>query len=523
MQRPDEKISDDLIQALRRGDRQAFKAIFLRFHHAISRFLWLRVRSSLETEELLQEVFWNFWQNRDALHSGSNIELELYRAAHACVAEAEPQFPPQPEEALPEQDAPALSTAREPLGHHFDALAARLPEPTRTILFLNRYESKTLQEIAAILRISPRKAAQELHRAIATLEQKDSSGTEMENRRQPLTAFFHRFRPNIIRLFLKWQTGTLYPWQQARLNHWLKKPEHRRRWQRLLTLWTSLRCPATPPDIPASVLWVQLENRLVDALAAGKDENTKPAVKRSNRSYVISLITAVIFLMIFFGFLARHWLLSPHLTSVNVQPAERRSVLLPDYTRVELNSATSLQYPDNLATGFRQVFLTGEAFFSVDAARQPFEVRTDAGLVRAIDAAAFNLRVRGGKGHLYVESGLVTVWRSSALSSPADTVQAGETIVFSARGIRRLPSDAARHLLAWRNGELHIENLPAGEALAEMGRHYGQIFYIATELDSMRVTAHFRDESAEEACAIIAEKLGLSWWKTRLGFALGKR
>lgn len=517
MHNHEEKTSGDMIQALRDGDRQVLRAVFMRYHRSIYRFLWLRLRSAPEAEELAQEVFMRFWETRAHLSRKSHIEQQLYRLALAALSETSPQFDDWNSELLLADHAqkPAFTRWSTPDRH-----ALLLHEPLRTVLFLRRYENKTYHEIAAIIRTTRRGIEKMLCQALRYLE--ETTSPPREHKAHGWRRLFRSEPADIHQLFLYWQEGRLSHRQEKRLKRWLKETANRQRWQRLQSLWTDLRCPPVQEATPVSVQWLRFENRLVDDLAADLATEKKQPIRSVHQSFIYVLAAAVL-LIVLFGFMARQWLLAPHLTSVIVKPGEQQTVLLPDYSRAELNSASSLQYPENLATDFRQLFLTGEAYFTVSPSQLPFEVRTDAGLIRSQGAAEFNLRARSGKAELYVQSGELIIFPSAAPASHADTLTARQWARFSAREVSILPNAQPERILAWRKGELYFEDTPVREALADLGRHYGKIFYIASELDSLRVSAHIRGKSAEEACAVLAEKLGLSWWKTRYGYAIGRR
>src|SRR2546422_815804 len=81
-------------------------------------------------------------------------------------------------------------------------------------------------------------------------------------------------------------------------------------------------------------------------------------------------------------------------------PRGRRAVLrLLDGTEITLNADSKLRAPVTFATGQRDVYLEGEAYFSVvhDAAR-PFIVHTAGGAVRDIDPALARRPVTGSYG-----------------------------------------------------------------------------------------------------------------------------
>ncbi|MGH8466721.1 MAG: FecR family protein, partial [Pseudomonas sp.] len=151
---------------------------------------------------------------------------------------------------------------------------------------------------------------------------------------------------------------------------------------------------------------------------------------------------------------------------------DRRQVLLPDHSQVQLNQRTSLVY-----LGFRdqrQVMLrNGEAFFDVQHnPEQPFVIRADNASIR-VTGTHFN--VWTGQ-----EFTTVTVTQGSVLASRNDgsrdnnqgaVLTAGMQAVFGpdrmVQSARIDPSRAA----AWRNGKLMLDDVSLREALPLINRY----------------------------------------------------
>jgi len=72
-------------------------------------------------------------------------------------------------------------------------------------------------------------------------------------------------------------------------------------------------------------------------------------------------------------------------TEITTENGQKKEVTLPDGTKVWLNSGTTFKYSDNYAKEYREVFLSGEAFFEVtrDESRT-FIVRTDNITIRVL-------------------------------------------------------------------------------------------------------------------------------------------
>jgi ferric-dicitrate binding protein FerR (iron transport regulator) len=71
---------------------------------------------------------------------------------------------------------------------------------------------------------------------------------------------------------------------------------------------------------------------------------------------------------------------------------DKTSIVLPDSSRVLLNSGSTLTFNNNFKSGSRQVFLDGEAFFKVrKSPHNPFRVKTSA-LELEVLGTEFNMK-----------------------------------------------------------------------------------------------------------------------------------
>jgi ferric-dicitrate binding protein FerR (iron transport regulator) len=157
---------------------------------------------------------------------------------------------------------------------------------------------------------------------------------------------------------------------------------------------------------------------------------------------------------------------------------KRFDLLLSDGTQVTLNSGTSLKYPVQfLKAGSRQVFLDGEAFFSVAKdSVNPFIVNTN----------ELNVRVLGTKFNLssYPEDqfvnttlleGSVAVYNSQDTfdSSKASLLEPGYRAEWNKHDKKILveEADIAMHT-DWLNGKIILRHLPFKNIVKKLERHY---------------------------------------------------
>lgn len=204
------------------------------------------------------------------------------------------------------------------------------------------------------------------------------------------------------------------------------------------------------------------------------------------------------------------WLLHSGSTRYQTQVGEQRDVILPDGSKVTLNTDTELAVRYSGAR--RYIALErGEAIFAVkhDTGR-PFDVVAGGTLTRAL-GTEFDVDIRSAKVTVSVLEGAVRVAAANAANNatgrsvePADadgkglapvTVLAkGQALEFHARDRRVFQEKAdLRRIEAWRTRRLEFSDTPLSEAVEEFNRYSTTRITVGTpELGAVRVSGLFR-------------------------------
>lgn len=194
-------------------------------------------------------------------------------------------------------------------------------------------------------------------------------------------------------------------------------------------------------------------------------------------------------------------------------PAARRQVLqLADGSRVEVFAQTKLSVA--LDRHERRVQLAGgEAFFVVakDAAR-PFTVETPAGSVR-VTGTEFNVRNRPGADfEVIVAHGSVLVQPGGPAGTAVApvTLSAGGKLSTAANGtvaVETLTPAALDNALAWRRGQIVLEDTPLAEAVASFARYHGRTITTTGAVADLRVGGRYSLDDLDGFCAALEEVL----------------
>ncbi|MFC4275364.1 FecR family protein [Achromobacter aloeverae] len=170
---------------------------------------------------------------------------------------------------------------------------------------------------------------------------------------------------------------------------------------------------------------------------------------------------------------------------------ELRTVLLPDQSRITLNTATQARVRYT-ATERHVVMDTGEIMFEVapDAAK-PFIVETQAGSVR-VTGTRFDVRFEDGVLAVAVESGSVELRTGPWWNRQRAALVRGQGLRVSGRD-EPLHVDAmdVSSLTAWRQGKAVFTDTPLEAVAREMNRYREHPIRVAGALRGLRIAGVF--------------------------------
>jgi len=176
--------------------------------------------------------------------------------------------------------------------------------------------------------------------------------------------------------------------------------------------------------------------------------------------------------------------------------AKSQSVILSDGTVVELNAHTNLGF-EATATERRVRLASGQAFFAVtkDTAR-PFIVDTPLGFV-GVTGTAFDVRTMNADTiAVTVAEGTVEVrLGESDLRSASAPIQLSShsqlTVQNGVPEIRQISDQELANELAWREGQLALDNAPLREVLDRFSHFHGVGISASSDIASLALSGRF--------------------------------
>ena len=184
--------------------------------------------------------------------------------------------------------------------------------------------------------------------------------------------------------------------------------------------------------------------------------------------------------------------------TVVTQLGELSQVVLPDGTKVWLNSSSSVEYVAPFFSRQRRVKMEGEAYFEVEHDRRaPFVVSTN-GLDIEVLGTRFNIRNDDNEHRVttVLLEGAVKAY-ASGREQASVRLHPAQQLVFDTRthAMRLTDCPSAERSINWIDGRFCFEHDTFGEIVAELKRYYNvDIRFMDNRLRDMRFSGNFRVE-----------------------------
>jgi len=196
------------------------------------------------------------------------------------------------------------------------------------------------------------------------------------------------------------------------------------------------------------------------------------------------------------------------LTKKTTDRSESKFILLGDSTRVWLNAASSLEFPDEFNSKPREVYLSGEAYFDVrHADKVPFIIHTG-NVSTTVLGTAFNIKAYPGQKNIIVSvsRGKVKVSRKN---EPVITLVNGQQVKVEDEGTgvfeKVIP---VKGIASWQQGNIEFDDESFEDIIADIERIYNTTIILQNNsLRGLKVSTSFKKEIGVEQALHILSKL----------------
>ncbi|AXP80088.1 fec operon regulator FecR [Mariniflexile rhizosphaerae] len=202
--------------------------------------------------------------------------------------------------------------------------------------------------------------------------------------------------------------------------------------------------------------------------------------------------------------------------TLTIPYGKRFEIQLSDGTRVHLNAGSSLKYPVKFINGIkREVFLNGEAFFSVTKdAKHPF----------IVNATDLNVEVFGTEFNVSaypedIDTDVVLVEGSVGMYKNNETIKEGTMLVPGTKGSLNkenlsISTEKVNTLIytSWRQGGLFFRNMSFKNIAKKLERQYNMKVIITNKLlENETFNANFNEEPIENILSYFNDSYNIKY------------
>lgn len=166
-----------LLELIRVGDQQAFRALYERYWTPLWSYARHAMANSDDAEDIVQELFTNLWEKRASLQITSSLKAYLFRATLNKVIDRADRSKYQSTylDDLKRTYDEGIDTVDNQLFERelmcrFESCMQKMPPKMRTIFSLSRMEQMTHQQISDYLEISRDNVNRQIKNALIILK-----------------------------------------------------------------------------------------------------------------------------------------------------------------------------------------------------------------------------------------------------------------------------------------------------------------------------------------------------------------
>lgn len=310
--------------------------------------------------------------------------------------------------------------------------------------------------------------------------------------------------------------------EKERVEKWIEADIKNQKILELLkTFWDKKKLPPQKSDV--NKCWEEVAKKagITPGLVQAEKENNiirLPILYRYKQVMRYAALLLLIILLPFMWKIIKTSFITPgihELQEILVNNGETRNLILPDNTKVVLDSGTLFRYPSNFNGETREVFLSGEGYFEVYAnLKKPFILHANHAVIK-VKGTKFNVRAWRDTQNVKVAviEGKVSLNSEKADHNAEVIISKGQMSVLhrKRKPLKPFQVDVNKEL-NWLNREMAFENVSLLEVLAQLERWYNVKFVLADDIpvfDSL--TVNIENKPLEDILELIGTITGLNY------------
>jgi transmembrane sensor len=318
-----------------------------------------------------------------------------------------------------------------------------------------------------------------------------------------------------------------------KFNKWLDESENNKReFEELKKVWQMTEPVQIPylPDINEE--WNGLVAEINNAKRIQKNNIKLFEVIKSINQFVFTsrlrpvfvTIITVVFVSIYF-FIVNKESITPvvEFQSVSTSNQKQTEIILPDGSKVLLNSGSKIIHPKIFVEDNREIKLTGEAFFSVVKDKRPFIITTDNARIKVL-GTKFDVWSRENKTRVVVQEGLVNVAQKQKIQNFVLLEKNQLTCVSNGAEPTKPKEVDSKDFLAWMENTLSFSHTSFNEVVKALERFYDiKIRVKDEEIKNYSLTGKFKRENAESTLSMICLTMNVDYSKQQDEFVIKQK
>lgn len=307
--------------------------------------------------------------------------------------------------------------------------------------------------------------------------------------------YFMQTEESIHELIVQLFSGEAGKEEKSKLEVWLnKEPGNRKLFSDLKEIWLSSGVENNPDGYDSERAIRDFRRRI--SFQEGNAPRRKFPVKLMQYAAIVIL---ALMLPATYYFAKHSGTTADSMTTIACAAGDKTTVVLPDSSRVFLNSGSELVFNNNFKSGSREVRLNGEAYFVVKKdPRHPFNVRTSHLRVQVL-GTEFNLAAYSDEAQ--ITTTLVTGSVEIKSGNESVRIEPNQKAIFDkAAGAIRVEGlkDVAQET-QWKDGRFVFRNRSLAEMELQLERWFDvEIEFADEQVKDRRFTGTVEHESILE-------------------------
>ncbi|AYL98045.1 FecR domain-containing protein [Mucilaginibacter celer] len=316
-------------------------------------------------------------------------------------------------------------------------------------------------------------------------------------------------------LLVKYLVGEATPAEAEAIQNWLlADAANQQEYENFKLIWDQSQQIAGTRNVDEDAAFIRLQNRMNKEVASAPVR-----VRKMKPRYWVGIAASVLLVCTVAWLTISHYYDNRAIAFVKIESHDKtRVAALPDGSEVTLNSHSTLIYPERFTGTIRPVTMLGEAFFKVSPDKiKPFIIKVNGVTVRVV-GTSFNVKSRGGKTQVIVETGIVNVSEKSKNIN----LNPGEKVLVTKKdGLQAKESIRGRLYNYYATHELVCDQTPLHELVASLNEVYGAHISIGNKaIEGLPITTVFKDQALDDVLLVIKETFKVKVEKGKKGIVL---